>query len=98
MPDPGVTIGIVRDKAFQFYYPENIQSLVERGARVVEISALEDRCLPDIDALYIGGGFPETQAARLAGNESFSVHSGRRPKTDCRFTPNAAALCTWVKN
>lgn len=69
--DAGVTIGVVRDTAFQFYYPENIQALADQGARVLEISALADRALPKIDALYIGGGFPETQAERLSANESF---------------------------
>jgi cobyrinic acid a,c-diamide synthase len=64
-------IGVIRDTAFQFYYPDNLEALEERGARLKVINALKDRALPDIDALYIGGGFPETQAAELAGNESF---------------------------
>ncbi len=66
-----VAIGVIRDRAFQFYYPENIQALADAGARVLEISALEDQGLPALDALYIGGGFPETQAEVLAGNERF---------------------------
>jgi len=66
-----VRIGVIRDAAFQFYYHENIEALAEGGAEVVEISALEERNFPDVDALYIGGGFPETQAARLAENEGF---------------------------
>ena len=64
-------IGIVKDSAFQFYYPENLQALVERGAKLVEISAVRERELPEIDALYIGGGFPETHAEQLADNLSF---------------------------
>lgn len=66
-----VVIGVIRDRAFQFYYPDNLEALEQRGARILEINALEDTALPEIDALYIGGGFPETQAADLAGNESF---------------------------
>ncbi len=67
-----VAVGVVRDKAFQFYYPDNLEELERQGARICEINALRDRELPhDIDALYIGGGFPETQAAELAANESF---------------------------
>ena len=66
-----VRIGVIRDAAFQFYYYENIEALAESGAEIVEISALEEKKLPDVDALYIGGGFPETQAARLAENEGF---------------------------
>ncbi len=64
-------IGVIRDRAFQFYYPENLEALERAGAEIQEINALTDRELPDIDALYIGGGFPETQAAELAANRSF---------------------------
>lgn len=70
-PDSRVKIGIIRDSAFQFYYPENIEALQKRGARIVEVSPLREDSLPDIDALYIGGGFPETHAVQLARNESF---------------------------
>jgi len=67
-----VTIGVIRDSAFQFYYPENLEALEQQGARLVEISALDDPILPlDLHALYIGGGFPETHAQALAGNLSF---------------------------
>lgn len=70
-PEYGVRIGIIRDTAFQFYYPENFDELRKRGGRLVKINALEERRLPDIDALYIGGGFPETNAIALAKNISF---------------------------
>jgi cobyrinic acid a,c-diamide synthase len=67
-----VTIGIIRDSAFQFYYPENLEALEQCGARIVEVSALDDPLLPQgLDALYIGGGFPETHAKDLAANLSF---------------------------
>ncbi|NJD57516.1 MAG: cobyrinate a,c-diamide synthase [Nitrospirae bacterium] len=68
---PVVRIGIIRDSAFQFYYPENFEELEKRGALLVEISALTARKLPDVDALYIGGGFPETHAIALAKNRAF---------------------------
>ena len=75
-PQPKATasrpaIGILRDSAFQFYYPENLQALADRGASLVEVSAVGERGLPALDALYIGGGFPETHAERLADNLSF---------------------------
>lgn len=70
-PADGPRIGILRDAAFQFYYPENIEALEELGAQIVPISAISDERLPQIDALYIGGGFPETCAAELAANEAF---------------------------
>ncbi|HEX9138130.1 MAG TPA: cobyrinate a,c-diamide synthase [Nitrospirota bacterium] len=66
-----VTVGVIKDTAFQFYYPDNLEALERQGARIFEINALRDRTLPDIDALYIGGGFPETQAAELAANKGF---------------------------
>lgn len=68
-----VRIGVVRDAAFQFYYRENLDALVDCGARLVPVSALSDKKLPDLDALYIGGGFPETHAAGLAANEAFRL-------------------------
>ncbi|NLD82026.1 MAG: cobyrinate a,c-diamide synthase [Smithella sp.] len=69
--DDPITIGVIRDTAFQFYYEDNIEALADRGVRIVFISALSQETLPPVDALYIGGGFPETQAAQLAANESF---------------------------
>jgi len=66
-----IHIGIIRDSAFQFYYPENFEELEKNGARLIEISALKEKRLPEIDALYIGGGFPETNAIALAKNKSF---------------------------
>ncbi len=67
----GVSIGIIRDSAFQFYYPENLEELEGKGARLVEINALKAGKLHVIDALYIGGGFPETNAVALAKNRAF---------------------------
>jgi cobyrinic acid a,c-diamide synthase len=70
-PADPVTIGVIRDRAFQFYYPENIEALAKEGARVIEVSSISEQRLPSLDALYIGGGFPETQAALLADNKAF---------------------------
>jgi len=65
-------IGILRDMAFQFYYEENLEALRRKGAELVMIDALESSQLPDnLNGLYIGGGFPETSARRLADNVSF---------------------------
>ncbi len=68
--DP-IRIGVFLDAAFQFYYPENLESLQQAGGELVEVSPTEAEVLPDVDALYLGGGFPETLAAHLAGNTSF---------------------------
>ncbi len=65
-------IGILRDSAFQFYYPENIDALKAAGAEIVYVSPLRDETVAEVDALYIGGGFPETHALELAANQGFS--------------------------
>ncbi|OAG27855.1 cobyrinate a,c-diamide synthase [Thermodesulfatator autotrophicus] len=65
-----VKIGVFKDKAFQFYYQENFEALKALGAELIFLDALKDSSLPDIDALYIGGGFPETQAEALEANFS----------------------------
>jgi len=69
-PIQGIKLGVIKDSAFQFYYPENIEALERAGAEVIQFSALQENKLPDIDALYIGGGFPETHAEVLANNVS----------------------------
>ena len=66
-----VKIGVIRDSAFQFYYPENLEALEAHGAVLVRISSLEKAPLPEVDALYIGGGFPETHLEQLADNAVF---------------------------
>jgi len=71
LPAGQPTIGVFRDAAFQFYYPENLEALVREGAELLEISPLSDAELPQVDALYIGGGFPETLAPTLADNAPF---------------------------
>ena len=67
----GLKIGFLRDSAFQFYYEDNLDALRATGAELVEVSALTDTSLPEIHGLYIGGGFPETNAEALASNVSF---------------------------
>ena len=64
-------VGIIRDSAFQFYYPENIEALIAAGAETVFFSPLDTETIPPIDGLYIGGGFPETHAEKLAANGTF---------------------------
>ncbi len=67
----GPRIGVVRDGAFNFYYPDNLQALRDQGAELTEIDSLSDSQLPEpLHALYIGGGFPETHASMLSANAS----------------------------
>lgn len=71
-PDPArsgrATIGYVRDAALWFYYPENLEALERAGATLHEISLLTPDPWPELHGLYLGGGFPETQAEALAAN------------------------------
>jgi cobyrinic acid a,c-diamide synthase len=63
-------VGIARDRAFGFYYSEDLESLRRAGAELVFFDTLADAHLPAVDALFIGGGFPEVMAADLAANQS----------------------------
>jgi cobyrinic acid a,c-diamide synthase len=64
-------IGIARDAAFCFYYHENLALLRALGAELIEFSPLSDRTLPpDLDGIYLGGGYPELHAQALSANES----------------------------
>jgi cobyrinic acid a,c-diamide synthase len=72
-PPVSPRIGIVRDSSFWFYYPENLDQIKDLGATLIEVDSIRDRSLPDLDALYIGGGFPETQAGALADNKAFKL-------------------------
>ncbi|NLL36451.1 MAG: cobyrinate a,c-diamide synthase [Fretibacterium sp.] len=61
-------VGVARDPAFSFYYPESLSALEERGAELVFFSPLRDSAVPEVDRLVFGGGFPEVFAGELAAN------------------------------
>jgi len=94
-------VGVFRDRAFTFYYPENIEALEEAGARLVEIDAINDQVLPGIDALYIGGGFPEVFAAGLEANQGLrkavkeGVESGLPVYAECGGLMYLARNLVW---
>lgn len=67
-PGTGLRLGVARDAAFGFYYADDLDYLERRGVTLSFFSPLGDGRLPECDALFIGGGFPESFAARLAAN------------------------------
>jgi cobyrinic acid a,c-diamide synthase len=63
-------IGLAWDEAFHFYYEDNLARLASLGATLVRFSPLRDVRLPDVDGIYLGGGYPEAHAAALSRNTS----------------------------
>ena len=74
LPEKGapVRIGVARDRAFCFYYAENLNLLQSFGAELVPFSPIHDTKLPDdLDGIYLGGGYPELHLKELSHNQSF---------------------------
>ncbi len=69
-PAPDLRIGYARDAAFGFYYADDLEQFARLGAELVPFDALHDTDLPEMDGLWLGGGFPETQAEALSANAS----------------------------
>jgi len=78
IPAPVVRIGVAMDRAFTFYYPENLDALRAAGAELVPFSPIDSPSLPEVDALYIGGGFPEAHAGALEKNAPLRAEIKRR--------------------
>ncbi len=96
-----VRLGIARDRAFGFYYPEDLEALERAGAELVFFDALADACLPQVDALFIGGGFPEVFAADLSANRSLladirtAIEGGLPTYAECGGLMLLARSITW---
>lgn len=81
---PFVRLAIAQDRAFHFYYPDQLRRMREAGIELVPFSPLADSALPEnIQGIYLGGGFPELFAEQLERNESmrnsireFSLRNG----------------------
>ena len=67
----GIRIAVPRDKAFCFYYPENLEALEAAGAELKFFRPVEGEHIPDSDAIYLGGGYPELFLNELGSNHDF---------------------------
>lgn len=66
-----IRLGLARDRAFCFYYEDNLDLLRRAGAEIIEFSPLADSHLPDnLDGIYLGGGYPELYGEQLAKNRT----------------------------
>jgi cobyrinic acid a,c-diamide synthase len=96
-----VRIGIARDRAFGFYYPGDLAALEAAGAELVPIDTTADATLPEIDGLFIGGGFPETAAAPLAANAPLrhalrqAIEAGLPTYAECGGLMYLSRSITW---
>ncbi len=69
-PGQSVNIAVARDRAFCFYYEDNLDMLRDAGAQLIPFSPISDGGLPEgADAVYLGGGYPELYAGELSGNK-----------------------------
>ena len=99
-----VKLGIARDAAFGFYYPDDLAALQQAGAQLIPINTLCDQRLPDIDGLFIGGGFPETHMAALEANTTLrseihaAIENGLPTYAECGGLMYLARRITWKEN
>jgi cobyrinic acid a,c-diamide synthase len=98
---PDLRIGIARDRAFGFYYPDDLAALEAAGAELVPIDTLHDTRLPAIDGLFIGGGFPEACMAELEANVALrgalraAIEGGLPTYAECGGLMYLARSITW---
>lgn len=82
-------VGIARDAAFGFYYPSDLNAFRAEGVELIEFDTLNDHTLPEVDALFIGGGFPESWMDELEKNQSLrqqikdAIESGLPVYAEC---------------
>jgi cobyrinic acid a,c-diamide synthase len=84
-----IKLGIAQDAVFAFYYPGDLDALRRQGAELISFDTLKDPHLPEVDALFIGGGFPEVHMQALAANRSLradirqAIESGMPVYAEC---------------
>jgi cobyrinic acid a,c-diamide synthase len=98
---PRLRVGIARDAAFGFYYADDLEALAEAGAELVPLDTLSAERLPALDALVIGGGFPETQMRALEANEGLrrdlasAIEAGLPVYAECGGLMYLARSISW---
>lgn len=100
-PTVDVRIGIARDAAFGFYYPDDLEALEKEGAELVPFDTLNETHLPPVDALFVGGGFPEVHMAALEGNSTLraeirtAIENGMPAYAECGGLMYLARSLRW---
>ena len=97
----GVRVGIARDRAFGFYYADDLEALERAGAELVFFDTLRDARLPRIDGLVIGGGFPEVFMRELEANAALrgeiraAIEAGMPAYAECGGLMYLARSLSW---
>mgnify|MGYP001326533617 FL=1 len=84
-----IKLGVFYDKSFGFYYSDDIENFEKYGAEIIQINSLKNKKLPKVDALFIGGGFPETNASVIKKNKNLMknvkdfIESGKPCYAEC---------------
>ncbi len=99
--EPPVRVAIARDAAFGFYYTDDLEAFAAAGAELVPFDTLRDDHLPACDALFIGGGFPESFLDELSANASLradiraAIANGLPTYAECGGLMYLAHSITW---
>lgn len=100
-PRPKVRVGVARDKAFGFYYADDMEAMEAAGAEVVPFDTLNDAALPAVDGIFIGGGFPELAMHALESNVTLrrefhaAIENGLPVYAECGGLMYLAKSLTW---
>jgi cobyrinic acid a,c-diamide synthase len=98
---PTLRIGIARDPAFGFYYADDLDALRQAGAELVFFSPIADAKLPEVDALFLGGGFPECFMRELEANKAMresmrsAIEAGLPAYAECGGLMVLARSLSW---
>ena len=96
-----VRIAWAKDKAFGFYYADDLAALRAAGAELVPLDTLHDKRLPEVDGLFIGGGFPELFMSELEANATLredirsAIENGMPAYAECGGLMYLARSLTW---